>query len=85
VYHAPCEELRMPMVEQRSRRISLIVSEDEQRQLRLAAAVHGISLSEFGREVLTAFARGQLAFQPRLPGVDAKEAPSWLALAKPGK
>jgi len=65
------------VAQEREKRIVLIVSPEEAREMRVKAANLGLSTYKMGREVLLAFARGQLVRAPRLPGIDA-DLPDWL-------
>jgi len=63
----------------RVKRIMTYLTPDEQRAIRLKAAEVGVSMSELMREVMLAYARGQVMIALQLPGVNQEEMPSWLA------
>ena len=65
------------MAQEREKRVVLIATEPERCEIRVKAAEIGVSVSKMGRDVLLAFARGQLVRAPRLPGIDA-DLPDWL-------
>lgn len=67
---------------QRENRISAMVTQEEQREVRMAAASYGVSMSEFARVAALALARGQLVPNPRLPGFEGDTLPAWLAGAR---
>lgn len=70
------------MAQERETRVVMITSESEARELRIAAAELGISVSKFCRTTSLAMARGQLRADSRLPGIDgAQSLPDWLTKA----
>jgi len=63
---------------ERTSRITVMVTAEEQQEIREEAARRGVSISKYVRGVGLALARGQLIPDQRLPGIDRKEFPDWL-------